>query len=350
MLVTEPFVLDFLTATMSGRSAEKQVYDAIRLREALDAMPQDARELWEQRLFGYTFEEISEETHESADTLNTRARRGVKEAMNRLFGHGKRWTTISLLMDEEKLSPDDERRPLDLFEQAALHAYPNPQRSGCPGADFLRLLAINRRSISVQDPRLTHVARCSPCFQEFAALRDAQARRRSRLRLLPIAAGVLLAAIGVTAYLERSRLFPVASSGASAQAGGYIAALLDLKDRSAVRGVSKPTAEEPKPDSLKLPREKLNLTVTLPFASPAGEYEIQVLKKIGHPLLSTSGAANIQSGLTMLSVHLDISGLAPGRYLLGIRRVPWDWTFHPVLIDWSKNAASFVPATRFGTA
>jgi DNA-directed RNA polymerase specialized sigma24 family protein len=90
MLVTEPFVLDFLTATMSGRSAEKQVYDAIRLREALDAMPQDARELWEQRLFGYTFEEISEETHESADTLNTRARRGVKEAMNRLFGHGKR--------------------------------------------------------------------------------------------------------------------------------------------------------------------------------------------------------------------------------------------------------------------
>jgi hypothetical protein len=227
-------------------------------------------------------------------------------------------------MDEENVSPEDERKLLDAFEQAALHAYPNPQRIGCPGRPFLEQLARDRRSISVQDERLTHVARCSPCFQEFAELRDA-ARQKPRLRLLPIAAGVLIAALGVTAYVERDRF------SSSSSTPTYVAANLDLKDRSAVRGAGDP-AKEPRPDSLGLPRAKLNLTVTLPIGSPPGAYEIQVLQEIGHPLLSASGAASIRQGLTVLPVQLDVGTLKPGRYLLGVRRIPWDWTFHLVAV------------------
>ncbi|HKD06453.1 MAG TPA: hypothetical protein VKB79_11175 [Bryobacteraceae bacterium] len=81
---TEPFVLETLSAK---RDSEQEIHDAIRKREALEAMPEYARKLWEKRLLGYSFEEISEEVHESADTLNMRARRGMKEAIGRLFGH-----------------------------------------------------------------------------------------------------------------------------------------------------------------------------------------------------------------------------------------------------------------------
>src|SRR4051794_27074533 len=98
-------------------------------------------------------------------------------------------------MDEEKLPPDLERQLLDSFEQAALRDYPNPERIGCPGTEFLRSLAADRRSISVRDPRLSHVTHCSPCFREFAAFRDESAKRRQRKRLSLIAAGIVAVAL-----------------------------------------------------------------------------------------------------------------------------------------------------------
>ena len=41
-------------------------------------------------------------------------------------------------MDEEKLSPKEERSLLDIFEQSSLHDYPNPEPKDCPGKPFLR--------------------------------------------------------------------------------------------------------------------------------------------------------------------------------------------------------------------
>lgn len=84
---TEPFLYETLSAS---RNAEQEIYDALRKREVLEAMPEDARSIWEKRILGYSFEDLSEEVHESADTLNMRARRGVKEAIVRLFGHENR--------------------------------------------------------------------------------------------------------------------------------------------------------------------------------------------------------------------------------------------------------------------
>src|SRR3954470_13408752 len=51
--------------------------------------------------------------------------------------HLDAWATILLLMNDERLTPEQRRTMLDLLEQAALHDYPNPERIGCPGADFL---------------------------------------------------------------------------------------------------------------------------------------------------------------------------------------------------------------------
>ena len=43
-------------------------------------------------------------------------------------------------MDEEKLSPQEERRLLEMFEQSSLNDYPNPEREGCPETAFVRKL------------------------------------------------------------------------------------------------------------------------------------------------------------------------------------------------------------------
>jgi len=85
----------------------------------------------------------------------------------------------------------------------------------------------------------------------------------------------------------------------------------------------------PSPD---LPRKRLNLLITLPFASPEGDYEVQVMGPGGATGLKASGPAHILNGKTLLRVRLDLTKLQPDTYKLGIRRVPYDWTSQPVNI------------------
>jgi len=236
-------------------------------------------------------------------------------------------------MDEERLSPEQERELLNLFEQAALNDFPNPQRIGCPGSEFLRKMATNRQSISVRDPRLRHAARCSPCFREFTAFRAEADARRKRTRITLIATGVVVVAMAIVGVLERAHLMPFFGDGARTPAGTYIAATLDMQNRSIVRGAEGPPQAPPPANSLRLPRERVSLTITLPFASEPGRYEVQILREIGKPLRTGSGDARIENGLTLLPVKLDLGNLAPGQYLIGIRRVPWDWTFDPIVIE-----------------
>jgi hypothetical protein len=89
-LNAEPAALEFVGATNSGRDAEAHIINGIYRQEILAAMPDEARWLWERRIIGYTFQDMADETHESADTLNARARRGAKEAFRRLFGQHNR--------------------------------------------------------------------------------------------------------------------------------------------------------------------------------------------------------------------------------------------------------------------
>ena len=57
-------------------------------------------------------------------------------------------------MDDGRLTREQDRRMLELLEQAALHDYPNPEREGCPGADFLKRLAIDRASIETLERKI----------------------------------------------------------------------------------------------------------------------------------------------------------------------------------------------------
>ena len=229
-------------------------------------------------------------------------------------------------MDDEQLTPKQDRKMLKLLEEAALHDHPNPDRIGCPGADFLKRLAIDRRSISISDPALDHVANCSPCFREFAGYRDRAKRARvSRRTAMAAGATILIAgtAATVNSLLDRSK---------SPESTGdqFEPAEFNMFNDSAERGASgKELRGRPSPN---LPRKRLNLLITLPFASPEGDYEVQVMGPTGATGLKASGPAQILNGKTLLRVRLDLTKLQPDTYKLGIRRVPYDWTSQPVNI------------------
>jgi hypothetical protein len=233
-------------------------------------------------------------------------------------------------MDEERIPPDRERQLLELFEQAALHDFPNPERIGCPGSEFVRRLVTDRGSIPFRDPRVTHVTRCSPCFQEFAAIRAeiaAKAKRQRRARQMQLAAGIVVIGLGVAGYLGREH--PRTPLG-----GDVVAAHLDFRDSSTVRGTAGSPSPVPKADLSDLPHKNLDLTIALPFSSEAGQYQVQVLRELSKPLISAYGTAKVQpDGTTLLSVRLDLSKIPPGPYQIGFRRIPWDWTIKHVQVQ-----------------
>jgi hypothetical protein len=224
-------------------------------------------------------------------------------------------------MDEGRLTREQERSMLDLLEQAALRDYPNPERIGCPGAAFLERLAKNRTSINLNDPALTHVARCSPCYREFIGLRDAVRRRAISRR----------AALGVAGAVAAGIAFTLLKPPSSQKPGAYEQAEINLYNAGATRGTEiRPEARSP---NFVLSRKRLDLLITLPFASQDGQYQVEVLHANGKPTgLTSSGTAYASEGKTLLRVRMDLSSLEPDRYQIGIRRVPFDWMPVPVRI------------------
>src|SRR5437868_9827020 len=49
--------------------------------------------------------------------------------------------------------------------------FPNPTREGCPDRARLRAMAHRDRRLSLEDLPISHVVRCSPCFQDYLRLR-----------------------------------------------------------------------------------------------------------------------------------------------------------------------------------
>jgi hypothetical protein len=230
-------------------------------------------------------------------------------------------------MPDENLSGEDERRLLELFEQSSLTDYPNPDRIGCPGQDFLRQLAFHRTSIPVGDERLNHITQCSPCFGEFVNFREEARRRIPSTRMLAFAA-VLLLAIGLSVYFALRPHTGIPSPGSTEP---YQAAKLDLKNFVLPRG-PQPSDPATSVEAVELRRRRLSLTITLPLASPPGSYELQILREVDRPLATAAGQARMENGLTLLVVKLDLSSFEPGKYLVGIRRASRDWTYYPIAI------------------
>lgn len=232
--------------------------------------------------------------------------------------------------------PDDSPRAhFDRLKQqlqdSILREYPNPERRGCPGNTVLQEFARRPLDDNLEgDANWQHVTHCSECYRGFLDIRTALKRRQKTQRA---AIGVGLAAVVVAA--AAIIIFTNRQPGAPRPERPQIAEqiyrprLVDLEGRSMTR--SGQGKDETKP--IVLGREPEELTIRLPIGSKAGKYEIQLLKTADQPLLSVTGDARIDNGVTALTTRVDLSKYEPGKYLIGVRQVPWDWTYYPVLLQ-----------------
>ena len=229
-------------------------------------------------------------------------------------------------MSENRDSPEDQEF-LELLSESALRNYPNPERRGCPGQQFLSKLATDRRSIALKDARLDHVSHCSPCFVEFSAIRKRVVRRQRAQRT--VAAGTIAAVLFavIAAWLVAGGILRLPSFNSFPKNSGALVSQLDFRNRSVTRGSSEAPSQN---ENLSIPRGQLSLVILLPFGSEDGDYEVEVLRQVDHPLASGRGKATIKEGITTLRASVDTTHLEPGNYLLGLRRVDLPWTFNPI--------------------
>jgi hypothetical protein len=205
---------------------------------------------------------------------------------------------------------------LDLLARGLSREFPNPQRVGCPGPAVLRSIALHKLPLSEADPWLDHLASCSPCFQEFAEIRKHTASQRKRTQMWLAAAAIVLLAVGGWLWV-RSR-----PSGQTAAA-----VVLDLRGRAAARGDSTPQTSQP---PLDVPRKARTLNLELPIGSNEGAYDVALLNPTGVELFRTSATAKLEDHIVVLSADVDLAGVPPGSYYLGVRQPGLEWMRFPV--------------------
>ena len=101
-------------------------------------------------------------------------------------------------MREGCLSKRQSRGLFRALARVVLTQFPNAERKGCPGATVLRAIATKR--ISMRDPAIEHVGRCSPCFRELTAMRRAICSRKV-LWLVGAVIGVVVLAVLVRQFI-----------------------------------------------------------------------------------------------------------------------------------------------------
>jgi hypothetical protein len=186
------------------------------------------------------------------------------------------------------------------------------------------LNAIAKKRISMRDPAVGHVGKCSPCFAKLTEMRSAIHRQRV-LRTAGIAAAAVILLTVFLGYFA----FQKGSSPVPSPQSQRIATVLDLRSASATRTVQPPGSNQ---SPIEIPRGLLIMTINLPIGSEAATYEVQI-RKPGQPSgISSNGQARIENGITELMVEIDTTSLPRGIYDFAWREAKFDWTFYPILI------------------
>src|SRR6516225_8584900 len=183
----------------------------------------------------------------------------------------------------EEISEDDFKSFHRLVQDMALRAYPNPDRIGCPGHAALEEVASLPLS-SRHEIFQTHINRCSECLRELLEIRRRNNMQKQRLRrkrwiLTACAASVILAA-GITLMVQRQTTSapPAQIQRQPSATPAVETARLDLSDQTGLRTDDRGRKTEV---PHQLPGRRLNLSVTLPFASPPGHYLVGVKRASG---------------------------------------------------------------------
>ena len=207
-------------------------------------------------------------------------------------------------------------------------AHPNPARQGCPPRELL--VSLSRRELPIGDPAYDHLSKCSPCYQEFRALQQADAAARTaavrRKRLAYAAAAVLVLAVAGSWFaLRRGDAPPILAPTANEPVPQV--ASLDLRPLAVTR-----SEEQKSVEPLEVPRGRVNATILLPVGSSPGAYEVRILDRDLRVRASTTGAAEIRDYITTLEASIDTGGLDAGDYQLTLRREGGEWQMFPLRI------------------
>jgi hypothetical protein len=214
-------------------------------------------------------------------------------------------------------------------------AFPNPERTGCPPDDALRLLAI--RPLQSDESVGEHLTCCSPCFNTYMAyLAQARAepiqyQRTTRITWDRHSAAVLcVAAILVIAaylFITKRRTAPIVAprTPVPMPASGtpdhtqatamYPPVLIDLSNVSRTRG----SKHGPGGSVVQIipSGSPLDLSLRLPLGSEERLFSI-TLRSGRHIVWSESTQAHRENGDTLLRVHADFSDIPTGRYNLQV--------------------------------
>src|SRR5229473_1483557 len=231
----------------------------------------------------------------------------------------------------------------DLREFAANYlskAFPNPDRDGCPSDSALRSLAFNPKEA---EPTVTeHLAACSPCFRRYSELlAESMAQQRvekasSWKRISawteahPVLAAAALAcalfiAIGVGLLLRGIRQPNAPPMDTYRKPNpteplnptvAYLPYSMDLSALSPVRGSEPPAIATQR--RVPLPNSPLDLTLTLPLASPEELYELK-LTADHQTFWSKSAQAHLHKGKTLLRLDADFRQIPARNYNLEVR-------------------------------
>jgi hypothetical protein len=171
--------------------------------------------------------------------------------------------------------------------------------------------------LSEADRWLDHFSSCSPCFQEFAQFRK-QAVDRRRIQIWLAAAAVFIFAVAGWFWV-RTRP-PVQTA---------VIVVLDLRGRATVRGENPPDTSQP---PLEAPRNAKGLNLELPIGSNEGAYDVVLLNPSGDELFRTSATAKLEDHIVVLRADVDLAGVSPGSYFLGLRQRSLEWMRFPIRV------------------
>ncbi|MDQ2776752.1 MAG: hypothetical protein M3Y57_17805 [Acidobacteriota bacterium] len=197
--------------------------------------------------------------------------------------------------------------------------------------------ALKRREIAFQDPVWEHIEHCSPCYCQFADIREGLFKQdringvRTTARNLLIVAVLALGAVA-SIYLWRHHDESVNRTAIGSTHAE--AAVLNFEDGSELRGpgAQQGTGANPNSSVQHLPRNELNLTVYLPLGSPGGEYELEISRVPSETVWSARGLAKIKDGLTSIPVNGDLRDVQPGEYRFKFRRPGETWHEKNILV------------------
>ena len=201
------------------------------------------------------------------------------------------------------------------MSQGLASEFPNPGRVGCPGSAVLEGIASHKIPLSEAEKWLDHLGSCSPCFQEFKAI-----KRKLRVRRgFRFGGGLAILVAAVTLWLVlRPQHTKVPNE----------IAVLDLRNYSSERGEPTPSNQPP----LDIPRASKHLTLYLPVGSKEGNYDVAVLSATGDEVLRATGTARLEDHVVVLRAEIDLAHVGSASYFLGIRQAGLEWTRFPIRV------------------